>query len=389
MKKLNLQGKGKQIGKKSAAFALTVVLLSAILPQTIHASGVREFSLGYNDELTTIKAQMSDGALYVPLREVSKQLHLQVSGTKDKVVLTGSKHNVVIIPSKQTALSGKKSMPIKTYISAGRLMIPASLLKGTFNFGVAYDGNVSLARITSGKQKLSFSNFVQQSKPALNPAPSQPVTPAKPQNPVHTKPIYLTFDDGPTAHTKELLDILDQYNAKATFFMLGPNINSYPKVVERLVKSGNTAGLHGITHVKSKFYASPASALAEMNQDNEDLYRASGVKTTLIRTPYGSKPYFKDNYRNQVLADGFHLWDWNVDSEDWKYKKDHEKVIQSVLQQIATVEKQGHVPVVLMHDQPATLHVLPEVLKTLSKEGFTFEAIDPSMKPVNFWHDER
>lgn len=379
----------KRTWKRSGLLMLIAILLLAAAPQMTKAATVRELPLGYNDELTGIKAEMNAGALYVPLRETSQQLRLKVSGTADKIVIAGSKHSVVIIPSKQTALSGKKTMPLKTYVSAGRTMIPVSLLKGTFNFGIAYDASVPVVRITSGKQKLSLQSFVDQSRTALN--PDRGKTEEKPQTekPASSKPIYLTFDDGPTAHTNELLDILDQYNAKATFFMLGPGIASYPKAVQRLVKSGNAAGLHGMTHVKNKFYASPASALEEMTQDNQALFKAAGVKTTLIRTPYGSKPYFTQSYRDKVLSAGFRLWDWNVDSEDWKYKTDHEKVVRSVLDQIDTIEKQGTVPVVLMHDQKATLQVLPEVLKTLSAEGFTFEVIEQDSTPVNFWHDKR
>ncbi|NGZ75071.1 polysaccharide deacetylase [Saccharibacillus sp. VR-M41] len=268
-------------------------------------------------------------------------------------------------------------------------MIPASLLKSAFHFGVAYDAGVPVVRITSGKQKLSLQDFVLQNRGTEDGGRGKTEDKPQQQKPVPTKPIYLTFDDGPTAHTGELLDILDKYGARGTFFMLGPNIASYPNAVKRLVQSGNAAGLHGMTHVKSKFYASPASALKEMEQDNAALRSAAGIDTTLIRTPYGSKPYFTEAYRNKMMSAGFHLWDWNVDSEDWKYKTDHNKVIRSVLQQIETVEKQGTVPIVLMHDQPATLKVLPEVLKTLKAEGFTFEVIDGQTTPVNFWHDKR
>lgn len=379
----------RNVWKKGSLVALIAVLLLAAAPRT-EAAGAKQVPLGYNDELTGIKAEINGGSLYVPLRETSQQLHLKVGGTTEKIVLEGSKHSIVIVPGKQQAISGSKTVSLKTYVSAGRTMIPVSLLKGTFNFGIAYDSSIPLVRITSGKQLLSLQSFVDRNRAVLK-GQDRGKTEEKPQTvkPVSAKPIYLTFDDGPTAHTNELLDILQKYEAKGTFFMLGPNIASYPKSVKRLVDSGNSAGLHGMTHVKDKFYASPASALAEMKQDNEMLYKAVGVKTTLIRTPYGSKPYFKQAYRDKVLSSGFRLWDWNVDSEDWKYQTDHAKVVRSILDQIDMLEQQGTVPVVLMHDQKATLKVLPEVLKTLKSEGFTFEVIGQNTTPVNFWHDKR
>ncbi len=387
---------GQRIWKRGAIILLAAMLVLAMMPyKQATAETVRKLSLGYNDELTNIKAEQSGGTLYVPLREISQKLHLEVSGTAERIVVSGSKHTVVILPTEQSVTSGEKTSPLHTYASEGRTMIPVSLLKGAFNFGIAYDANAAVVRITSGKQKLSLQNFVEQNRATLSSnvnggkSEQKPQTQPKTQKPTSSKPIYLTFDDGPTAHTGELLDILDQYGAHGTFFMLGPGISAYPKSVKRLVESGNSAGLHGMTHVKSKFYASPASALKEMTQDNEALYKAAGVKTSLIRTPYGSKPYFKQNYRDKVLSAGFHLWDWNVDSEDWKYKSDHQKVIQSILKQVDQQEKQGVVPVVLMHDQKATLQVLPKVLKTLKAEGYTFEVIQQNSKPVNFWHDKR
>lgn len=206
----------------------------------------------------------------------------------------------------------------------------------------------------------------------------------------NAKIIYLTFDDGPTAHTAQLLDILDQYHAKATFFMLGPQMQQFQKATKRIVADGHGLGLHGVTHVPSKFYQSAYSGLKEMQRANVTLNKVAGVKTSLVRTPYGSKPYLKSSYRNVLLAQGgFHLWDWNVDSEDWKYKKDHQKVYNSMMKQIHNVQKSGTTPVVLMHDQEATLKVLPQLLKTLKAEGYKFEILTKKVQPVNFWNDKR
>lgn len=385
MKKIDWQ---RMLRTGGLMFLVAVLLLAAAPPKT-EAAGTREILLGYNDELTGIKAEMNAGSVYVPLRETAQKLQLKVGGTTEQVLVSGSKHSIVIVPGKQQAVSGSKTSSLKTYVSAGRLMVPVSLFKGTFNYAIAYDASVPLVRITSGKQKLNLQSFIEQNRTKPSQAPGKAQDKPKTSKPVSSKPIYLTFDDGPTAHTNELLDILAKYDARGTFFMLGPNIASYPKSVKRLIASGSAAGLHGMTHVKNKFYASPESALAEMKQDNDALYKAAGVKSSLIRTPYGSKPYFKQAYRDKVLSAGFRLWDWNVDSEDWKYKTDHTRVIRSVLDQINTLERQGTVPVVLMHDQAATLKVLPEVLKTLKSKGYTFEVIDSGMTPVNFWHDKR
>lgn len=82
--------------------------------------------------------------------------------------------------------------------------------------------------------------------------------------------------------------------------MLGPQIQQHPDVVRKMMDNGHGLGLHGMTHVEKKFYASPATALKEMKDANAILLKTTGVQTRLIRTPYGSKPYMKDSYRNAM-----------------------------------------------------------------------------------------
>lgn len=201
--------------------------------------------------------------------------------------------------------------------------------------------------------------------------------------------MYLTFDDGPSATTSQLLDILSKYEVQATFFMLGNNMSKYPNQVKRIVKEDYGLGLHGMTHRKEKFYASPAAALAEMSGDNAVLKKLTGATTSLIRPPYGSKPYFTKSFRDKVLGQGYHLWDWNVDSNDWRYKEDSDKIYNTVMGQVRTLKKSKTNPVILMHDQKATLKVLPRLLEALKKEGYTFQVITKDMEPVNFWKDKR
>ncbi|ANS77028.1 hypothetical protein AWM70_01085 [Paenibacillus yonginensis] len=224
---------------------------------------------------------------------------------------------------------------------------------------------------------------VKEAERQAKPAPPKPA--GRPSG----KTIYLTFDDGPSAHTGQLLDILDRYEVKATFFMLGNHISSYSDSVKRMVQEGDSVGLHGMTHQKDLFYKTPEAALQEMNDDNERLYKAAGVKSVLIRPPYGSKPYFKEDFRDKVLGAGYHLWDWNVDSQDWKFKADTASTYANVMKQVKAVSARKTAPVVLMHDLPTTIQILPKILAELKKEGYAFAVITPELKPVNFWNDER
>ncbi|UQZ37555.1 polysaccharide deacetylase [Paenibacillus sp. PK3_47] len=266
-------------------------------------------------------------------------------------------------------------------------MVPLQL-SSHLGYIITYQPDKYLLRVRNASAKLDDTAFAAKYQQELKPrAAAEPAQEAKPGTPGQT--VYMTFDDGPSATTGQLLDILGQYKVKATFFMLGQNMNRYPSAVKQTVKLGQGLGLHGMTHRKEKFYASPAAALAEMADANAALNRIAGAGTTLIRPPYGSKPYFTKSFRDKVLNQGYHLWDWNVDSEDWKYKENSDKIYTSVMEQVHKLKKSKTSPVILMHDQKATLKVLPRLLETLKKEGYDFQLITKDLQPVNFWKDTR
>lgn len=268
-------------------------------------------------------------------------------------------------------------------------MVPLKV-SGYLGYIISFAGDKYLLRVKDGSAGLTDDAFVTKYAAELKPketVPAAPAPSAEPGKPGQT--VYLTFDDGPSATTSQLLDILSKYEVQATFFMLGNNMNKYPSQVKRIVKEDYGLGLHGMTHRKEKFYASPAAALAEMSGDNAVLKKLTGATTTLIRPPYGSKPYFTKSFRDMVLGQGYHLWDWNVDSNDWKYKEDSDKIYNTVMEQVRTLKKSKTNPVILMHDQKATLKVLPRLLEALKEEGYTFQVITKDMEPVNFWKDKR
>lgn len=196
------------------------------------------------------------------------------------------------------------------------------------------------------------------------------------------KAIYLTFDDGPSPEAGELLDILDQYNAKATFFMLGPQIQSRPEIVERMVNEGFGLGLHGITHDKDQIYRSTEAPTEEMSDNQEIVQDVSGVYTELVRLPYGSIPYLTEEMRGSLNQQNFKIWDWNVDSRDWELKD--QRFIDHTIQEIENVKQAGETPVVLLHDKPETIRHLPKLLTYLQQEGYQTETVTNKMAPLTF-----
>ncbi|MBE4907167.1 polysaccharide deacetylase family protein [Bacillus luteolus] len=196
------------------------------------------------------------------------------------------------------------------------------------------------------------------------------------------KVAYLTIDDGPTSYTGKLLDILKEYNAKATFFMLDGPMKTYDSDVKRMVAEGHALGSHGVTHDKNIFYHSPASAVSELQITRETIKRIAGLKSNLMRVPYGSVPYMKKNYRHAAANEQFIMWDWNVDSLDWKFNSS--RYVDFTLEQVRRVEGAGQSPIILIHDRKATIDNLPKLLEALDQLGYSLAPLTEDMQPYQF-----
>ncbi|WP_428911653.1 polysaccharide deacetylase family protein [Niallia sp. Krafla_26] len=194
--------------------------------------------------------------------------------------------------------------------------------------------------------------------------------------------IYLTFDDGPSKLSNQLLDILDAYGMKATFFMLGPNIKEYPEVVKRKQKEGHGLALHSMTHDVGKLYSSQTAPSEEMKQNQEILKSVTGITSNIVRLPYGSIPYLTEGMRYELDQNGFIVWDWNVDSRDWEFN--NHRYVNHTIWAIQKMKQKGETPVVLLHDKPETVKFLPKLLSYLQKQGYQTKVLTSDMPPLTF-----
>jgi peptidoglycan/xylan/chitin deacetylase (PgdA/CDA1 family) len=195
------------------------------------------------------------------------------------------------------------------------------------------------------------------------------------------KTVYLTFDDGPHRVSEGFLSILDQYDAKATFFVLDGNVKQFPEAVKQMAAAGHALGLHGVTHDKSKIYSSPKTMIQEMDQVRETIKEITGIDSLLIRTPYGSAPHMKEDYKQAVVDNGYIMWDWNIDSKDWLHRD--KRMVDSIIEQLAAVPGKQEPIVILLHEREETLAQLPRLLEYLSEQKYEFKALDPSMVPIH------
>lgn len=209
----------------------------------------------------------------------------------------------------------------------------------------------------------------------------------KPQTPVKQKVIYLTFDDGPGKYTEPLLDILGRYQIHGTFFMIGNQLSSHKKTVNQVVEAGHYVGLHSMTHNKKKLYDGDGSAhfIEEFAREQKLVEKLTGTTPTLIRAPYGSKPEIDGKFRGDIAKAGFQMWDWTVDSKDWKYPDSPGTILKEVKRQT-----HRNTEVILLHEKAQTVKVLPQIIEYLQSKGYAFAVYKPDQHfTVNFGNDPR
>ena len=195
-----------------------------------------------------------------------------------------------------------------------------------------------------------------------------------------TKRVFLTFDDGPSNNTHEILDILKQYNIKATFFVLGSQVQVFPETTNRIYNEGHYIANHGYSHKYSSIYQSPEQVLNEYNQCNEVVAKTINVpeyNSHLFRFPGGSVGGKYADLKKQAITlldqnNILHI-DWNSLTGDSEKANPTEEYLMDNLQK--TTEGKNNL-VVLMHDAQAkhiTVETLPKVIEYLQQQGYTFK----------------
>lgn len=219
------------------------------------------------------------------------------------------------------------------------------------------------------------------------PATSQQNQAVQTQMTTAKKVVYLTFDDGPSKYTSQIVDILNEKGIHATFFMIGNQLSGNEKTVQNAAQAGNYIGMHSMTHDKNTLYKSGSSAkfLKEYKREQELIEKITGTTPWLIRAPYGSHPYIGKSFRDDIAAARFKMWDWTVDSKDWSYSGKPERIIQEVKRQV-----HRDTEVILMHEKAQTVRALPEIISVLQKKGYSFAVYKPDQHiVVNFSKDKR
>lgn len=194
-------------------------------------------------------------------------------------------------------------------------------------------------------------------------------------NPVKSsgKKVYLTFDDGPSSNTDQILDILKDYDVKATFFVVGKTDERSVKAYQRIVEEGHTLAMHSYSHRYDEIYESKEAFARDLNSLQEYLYETTGVWPRIYRFPGGSSNTVSKVDMQELieyLTDiGITYFDWNVASGDAVSRTlPAETIVNNCL---SGVEKQKE-SVILMHDasnKGTTIEALPRIIEAIQEQG--------------------
>ena len=201
------------------------------------------------------------------------------------------------------------------------------------------------------------------------------------------KTVYLTFDDGPSMRTVEILDILKEYNIKATFFILSDQKDSSRDIVKRIFDEGHSIGVHSASHDYTAIYKSVNSFLADFEECYKYIEDITNEKPIIFRFPGGSVNSYNKDICKELVAEmtrrGFTYFDWNVSSDDAVKGYTQESIYTNVIEGC----KKNAVSVVLMHDSAPkkdTVAALKQIIPELLKQGYTFDKLDETAQPTVF-----
>lgn len=194
------------------------------------------------------------------------------------------------------------------------------------------------------------------------------------------KVVYLTFDDGPGQYTEQLLEVLDKYNVKATFFVIN---FGYTDLIKKEFEAGHSIGVHSATHDYDEIYASEEAFFADLQKMNEIIKEQTGSYTTLMRFPGGSSntvssfnPGIMTRLTKAVTDIGMQYFDWNVSSGDAGGTTDTDVVVSNVTNGI---KNNSGPSIVLQHDiKGYSVNAVERIILWGLENGYKFLPLTPT-----------
>lgn len=421
--------------KKSAVFLLVVLFSFTCLGGAFAGSFPSMDSYVFvvsNDEAVSFPDSMPEirnGVTYVPVRFFAESLGATVGWDEPSETASVSREGKVITINRaqNTVTADGSTVHFDMFTKDDRIMVPYRYIAEAFGYQVSYIDKAAIARISNKAAQLSdeevYEKYIDQiltEKETLSKELGDKAAYAEVIRQMNErfavkkqreeekkaqqareelmakreeinkkyadieqdKVVYLTMDDGPVGtNTKEILDIMYAYDMHYTFFMTGNNIKNNPDIVKRMADEGHGIGVHSVTHDRVKTFLTPTTLVEEFEQCNDYIEAAGVARTKLCRVPYGSGTASNEQYENLVEA-GYQVWDWHIDPSDYAKTMDNKQEIYDYIVNALESGKNDGV-VILMHDQPQTKAILPDLLDYLRRNGYKSMPLTEDLTPYN------
>ena len=235
-----------------------------------------------------------------------------------------------------------------------------------------------LAAVLTGVLALSAAGgcWLYKAREAIAPEPAQ-------------KTVYLTFDDGPSAVTADLLDLLKEKEVKATFFVIGATTERGKALYQRILDEGHALGLHSYSHRYNDIYASADSFMEDLLKLREHVCGITGYEANIFRFPGGSTnataPKSVISSVKEITGNmGMRYFDWNALGKDDKSKPSSP---ESIFQSVKETGKDRDTILILMHDdalRTTAPQALEKIIDYYTAKGYVFERLTKESPDISF-----
>lgn len=200
--------------------------------------------------------------------------------------------------------------------------------------------------------------------------------------------VYLTFEDGPSENTEAILNILAQYNVKATFFVVGKEDEDSQELYKRIVEEGHTLGMHSYSNKYSQIYQSKDAFEEDFNRLRDELYQVTGVESIYYRFPGGSSNQISNvpmsDFIHYLNEQGVIYYDWNISAGDAASNAySAEEIVANVVDDVVKYKTS----VVLLHDasdKSTTVEALAPIIEALNEMGAEILPIDEDTSVIQY-----
>ncbi len=288
-------------------------------------------------------------------------------GKKYKIILIGI---LFVLTLRLSFMNNKADGGFTTYKKENET-VTARNFNSSIRIMAEMENEMAKAKVLSDDQKKSYMELY----------PDMYVESIKPVILLEEKKVaYLSFDDGPSHITSDILRTLADYDAKATFFVLGCTITKEgEECLKAMVEQGHTIGIHTYSHNYKNIYSSVEAFLNDFYQDYLLIYETTGVKVNIFRFPWGSYNSYNKYIRDELIAEmerrGFTYYDWNVSAEDSVGCPTEYRIKCNIMNELDKFNN----PIILMHDSAVnrlTAKTLPDILKSIIDKGYDFDTLD-------------